>query len=207
MCLSFRILLLFSLILLLSTNEGYKNNTQIYQANMPPKDRPHEMQFKPCHDYSKGSHRGIPVELKGTNNYKLERHHIRNPGTGVYSSFLNKYGIRNFDEFFHAPICEEEYTFQDINSLGDRIIPLDDATQARLGMSETTDDIIENEILLDSKGVRNPDYKYVRAGYIGNKLTYPDKLTKLMVESHDSHNTENLQHRLDDRLYGNDIQL
>jgi hypothetical protein len=207
MCLSFKILLLFSLILLLTTNEGYKNNTEIYQANMPPPDRPHEIQFKACHDYSTGDHRGFPVELKGSNNYKLERHHIRNPGTGVYSSFLNTYDIRNFDEFFHAPICEKEYTFQDINSLSNRVIPLDDATQSRLGMNETLNDIIERENQLDSRGVRNPDYKYVRAGYIGNKLTYPDDLTKLLVKNHESHNDQNLQHRLDERLYGNDIQL
>lgn len=206
MCISFKILLILSLLLFINNYEGYQNNTELYQANMPPLNRPHELQFMPCHDYSKGSHRGIPVELKGTNNYKLEKHHIRNPGTGVYSSFLNTYGIRNFDEFFHAPLCEDEFTFQNINSLGNRMIPLDNATQQRLGMNETMDDIIEREKQLDSKGVRNPHYKYVRAGYIGNKLTYPDELTKIMVESHASHNEENLQHRLDDNLYGNDIK-
>ena len=207
MCLSFKVLLLVALLILINNYEGYENDTQTYQANMPPPDRPHEIQFKPCHDYSKGSHRGIPVELKGTNNYKLERHHIRHPGKGVYSSFLNTYGIRNFDEFFHAPICEEEYRFQNINSLGKRIIPLDIPTQRKMGINETIDDIIDIEKQLDSKGVRNPHYKYVRAGYIGNKITYPDELTKLLVKTHQSHDTENLQHRLDDSLYGNDIKL
>ena len=76
-----------------------------------------------------------------------------------------------------------------------------------MGINETIDDIIEREKQLDSKGVRNPHYKYVRAGYIGNKLTYPDELTKLLVKTHQSHDTENLQHRLDDSLYGNDIKL
>ena len=63
----------------------------------------------------------------------------------MYSSFLNTYGIRNFDEFFHAPICEDEFTFQNINSLN-RIIPLDNPTQQRLGINETMDDVLKRKL-------------------------------------------------------------
>lgn len=205
MCTSFKILLILSLLLFINNYEGYKNNSEIYQANMPPPDKPHEIQFKACRDHSEVVHRGVPVKLKGTNNYKLEKHKIRSPGKGVYSSFLNTYGIRNFDEFFHAPICEDDYRFYDINSTENRMITMDTSTQQRLGINTTTDEILENEKRMDSIGVRNPYYYYVTPEYIGNKITYSDDLTKLLVDSHESHNEENLQHRLDDRLYGNDI--
>ena len=60
---------------------------------MPPPDRPDEIQFMACHDYSSNTN-------LGNNNFKLNSHKIGNPLLGNYSSFLDAYGIRNYDEFF-----------------------------------------------------------------------------------------------------------
>ena len=181
MCIWKYILPMLLLLFLINRYEGYQNN-------MPPADRPDEIQFKVCHDYSSNDN-------LGNNNYKLHNHHIGNPLHGTYSSFLDTYGIRNYDEFFHAPLCESEYSFKDIRSLDNRLIPEFHDTDIH--------DIYEDEDKLDKIHTRNPNFVYVNPEYIGNKLLYPKHINTKFLKNHKSHDTENLQHRLDTSLYDN----
>ena len=169
-----------------------------YQNNQPPPDRPDELQFMACHD-----NRVIPfdnqdVTLLGNNNYKLHKHNIGMPASGVYSSFIDTYGIRNYDEFFHAPICEQPYDFSPIQSLQHRPIP--DSTD------EDIETIYAEERAIDEYSIRDPHHVYVDPEYIGNQVLYPKHINKIFLQNHHSHNTEIMQHRMDRGLYGNDIK-
>lgn len=185
MCIWKLILPILLLLLLSNINEGYQNNS-------PPSDRPDEIQFMACHDYSSNTN-------LGNNNFKLNSHKIGEPLSGNYSSFLDAYGIRNYDEFFHAPICENDniLNFEAINSLEFREIP--DSTDLNIK------DIYKEEIILDRYGTKDPNYLYVNPKFIGNKLLYPNKIIDKFLMSHKTHETETLQHRMDKSLYGNDI--
>jgi len=187
MCIRRYILPLLLLLLLLFIVDQYEG----YQNNMPPSDRPDEIRFKVCHDY--GSNDNI-----GNNNYKLQQHHIGKPLQGAYSSFLDAYDIRNYDEFFHAPLCESEYSFKNIQTLDNRLIP--DSTDINI---DGIDAIYKNEVDLDKVHLRDPNYVNVNPEYIGNKLLYPMNINKIFLKNHKSHDTENLQHRLDPRLHNN----
>jgi hypothetical protein len=181
------ILPLLLLFFLINQGEGYQNNT-------PPADRPDEIRFKVCHDYSSNDN-------LGNNNYKLHKHHIGNPLQGTYSSFLDTYDIRNYDEFFHAPLCESEYNFANIQSLDNRLIP--DSIDKSVDDIYDIYDIYEEEVNLDKVHTRDPNFVYVNPEYIGNKLLYPRHINKIFLKNHKSHDTENLQHRLDSSLYDN----
>ncbi len=105
------ILILIIIILLCQCDkEGYMNNDI-------PKDKPDDRQFYACHDYSELSNRGVKSSTMGNNNYKVKHHGVAEPLEGVYTSFLDIYGIRKYDELFHAPICEGKYHFKDISSV------------------------------------------------------------------------------------------
>ena len=168
------------------------NITEGYQNNMPPPNRPDEIQFMTCHDYSSNTN-------LGNNNFKLNNHKIGNPLSGNYSFFLDAYGIRNYDEFFHAPICEKDdrYNFEAINSLDFREIP--DSTDLN------KEEIYKEEIELDKFLIKDPNYLFVNPKFIGNKILYPELVNEKYLMSHKTHETETLQHRMDKSLYGNDI--
>ena len=179
------ILPILLLLLICNLTEGYQNNT-------PSPNRPDELHFLPCHDYSNDNN-------LGNNNYKLINRKIIMPLEGVYSKFIDAYDIRNYDEYFHAPICGKNarYNFEAINSLGFREIP--DSTDLN------KDDIYSKEVELDKYGVKDPNYLYVNPSFIGNRLIYPESINEKYLNSHKTHETETLQHRMDESLYGNDI--
>ena len=133
------IILCFLLVRLSCIKEGYFNN-------QPPTARPDDIQFYACHDYSNNDN-------LGNNNYKIKKHGIGEPLQGVYSHFLNKYELRNYDEIFHAPICETQYNFTDINELNNReILDEDDILRK--------DEIKEDEAEYDKNGIKDPLYLY-----------------------------------------------
>ena len=185
MCIWKFVLPVLLLLLICNITEGYQNNT-------PPQDRPDEIQFMACHDFSSSSN-------LGNNNYKLNSHKIGTPLTGTYSSFLDEYGIRSYDEFFHAPICEKDdnFNFEAINSLDFREIP--DSTDINI------EDIYKEEIKLDKYLTKDANYHYVNPKFIGNKILYPELVNNKFLKSHKTHDTETLLHRMDKSLYGNDI--
>lgn len=183
MCIN--ILLLLLLLSLIISVEGYQNNT-------PPPDRPDELQFISCHDFSNN-------ENYGNNNYLLRRNRLDTPLTGNYSSFLDIYGIRNYDEFFHSPICQqqEQYNFERIGNLEFREIA------DTVGADEllSIDDVYNEEIELDESTIRDPNYVYVNPQYIANTLLYNKEINDTFLRNHRSHDAENLLHRLDPVIY------
>lgn len=168
------------------------NITEGYQNNKPLPDRPDELHFLPCHDYSSKTN-------LGNNNYKLINRRIIMPLEGVYSKFLDTYGIQNYDEYFHSPICgkNDRYNFEAIKSLDFREIP--DSTDLN------KEEIYKEEIELDKFLIKDPNYLYINPKFIGNKILYPELVNENYLMSHKTHETETLQHRMDKSLYGNDI--
>ena len=161
--------------------EGYQV-TEGYMDNRPPSDRPDDIQFYACHDYSNSDN-------LGNTNYKLHTHDIQPPLQGTYSHFLNTYKLRNYDELFHSPICQGEYNFETVSGLGFREI-VD-------SLDEDREDLLTNERLLDLYNIKDPHYVYVNPEYIGNTLIYPENINELFLKNHRSHDAENLSHRLD----------
>ena len=81
-------------------NPLFNNLIEGYQNNKPPPDRPDELQFLACSDNNKVNFGNREIEFVGNNNYKLKQRHIGQPLVGTYTSFIDTYGIRNYDEFF-----------------------------------------------------------------------------------------------------------
>ncbi len=176
-----------SFILFLCMTTLYIYNREGYQNNQPPPDIPDDLQFRACHDYSN------PNNL-GNTNYLLRRHGVGEPQQGPYSKFLDTYHIRTYDDYFHSPICQENYQFTTTN-LNGRLIPdsLDTETERN--------ELYELERQLDERGLHNPDYLYSNPEYIQNKVLYNDHINQTFLRNHRSHDEDNLHHRLDPSLY------
>lgn len=171
---------LFLILLICTTpTEGYTNN--ISNPTIPD-----DSQFYACHDYSS--------ENLGTHNYKLKKHSIGKPLKGPYSYFLDVYGIRNYDEIYHAPICEEKYSFKGISSA---YPPTDIIDHEDLLIQ---DKLLSKEKEFNENSIIDPHYVYRNPNYIGNKITYSDEINELFLQNHPTHETETLLHRLDHRI-------
>ena len=164
----FIIVLVLLLLCITKEKEGYQNND--HNA-----DKPDDKQFYACHDYSH--------DIPGTTNYKVKSHGIGKPLQGVYSQFLNTYGLRNFDEIFHSPICDGNYRFDNIDDLTVR--PIIDATDAK-----DEEKLVDNEKKLDELGLHNPMYLHGNPQHIGNKITYSDKINELFIKTHHTHDDD-----------------
>tara|TARA_B100000424_G_C22731592_1_gene396650 strand:+ start:145 stop:687 length:543 start_codon:yes stop_codon:yes gene_type:complete len=174
-CLLLFIILLFILHSLTPhKHEGYINN------KVDP-DHPDPTQFYACHDHSNKNVRF------GNNNYKVKKHSIKEPQKGPYSAFLDVYDLRNYDEVFHAPICEKKYSFDDIHNLDEfrPIIDHDDALQE--------DKLLKEEEELDNNAIKDPFYPYYNPNHIQNKILYSDEINKVFLRNHLSH-VEELKH-------------
>ena len=154
--------------------------------NQVPPNKPDDLQFYACHDYS--SNKNL-----GNNNYKLKKHGISAPLHGTYSYFLDIYGIRNYDEIFHAPICESKHNFKGINNLNTpEILDHEDLLKE--------DELLRREEIYDKNAVKDPYYLFGHPGYIGNKLTYSKRINDLFLSNHRSKDIENMLHRLDKNI-------
>ena len=102
--------------------------------------------------------------------------------------------MRQYDEYFHSPICQENYQFSTSN-LNGRLIPdsLDTETERN--------EMYELEQQLDERGLHNPDYVYSNPEYIQNTLLYNEHINQTFLKNHRSHDEDNLHHRLDPSLY------
>jgi hypothetical protein len=175
------ICILILVSLLMSTNEGYQNNKI-------PSDRPDDLQFYACHDYNPIEFEGQDIELHGNNNYKETNHSIGEPKQGVYSDFLNIYKLRNYNEIFHAPICENKYNFNTINSLH----------TPNLLMNDNDENILKVEEEFDKNNIKDPFYVYGNPNYIENKLLYSSEINELFLSNHDSQTNGQWTSRLND---------
>ena len=95
--------------------------------------------------------------------------------------------MRNYDEVFHAPICEKKYSFDDIHNLDEfrPIIDHDDALQE--------DKLLKEEEELDNNAIKDPFYSYYNPNHIQNKILYSDEINKVFLRNHLSH-VEELKH-------------
>jgi len=177
---SLLIIILLTTILCLLVN-SYKQEG--YQNNRPSQDTPDDTQFYACHDHSTTSN-------LGNNNYKLKKHGIGAPQQGPYSYFLDTYKIRNYDEIFHAPICESKYNFSHISNLSaPEIIDHEDLLKE--------DKLLKIEETYDENAIKDPYYLYGNPNYIGNKLIYSKEINGLFLSNHRSNDSEHMLHRLD----------
>jgi len=141
-------------------------------VNQPPPNKPDDLQFYACHDYS--SNKNL-----GNNNYKLKKHGISEPLQGTYSYFLNTYDIRNYDEIFHAPICEQHNNFRGINNLNTpEILDHEDLLKE--------DELLKKEEIYDRNAVKDPYYLFGHPSYVGNKLIYSKGINDLFLSNHSS---------------------
>tara|TARA_Y100000389_G_C17392980_1_gene480949 strand:- start:152 stop:700 length:549 start_codon:yes stop_codon:yes gene_type:complete len=166
------VILLISLFIYISCSyckEGF--------INKPYKDKPDDLQFHACHDYSSNQN-------LGNNNYKLKRHGVVEPQQGAYSSFLDIYKLRNYDEIFHSPICESEYNFKDIQNL-----KTPEILEYRDALNEKSMLKLEEEY--ERNSIKDPYYSYVSPQFIGNKLTYSDNAIKMFLNTHHSQKDDN----------------
>lgn len=183
----YKIAFLFILLILFIpnnkvTNEGYQNNAR-------PPDRPDDKQFYACHDYNPVEFEGDSIELKGNNNYKIIHNEIGIPLQGGYSHFLNTYELRNFEEIFHAPICEGQFNFNNVSSI---------ESPSSLLMMENDQEILKLEADFDENNLKNPMYIYGNPKYIANKLIYNNEINELFLTNHRSRGDGQWISRLDD---------
>jgi len=150
----------------------FKGVTEPYVNNKANPDYPDDIQFYACHD-SDNEHITF-----GQNNYKLKKHAIKEPQKGPYSAFLDVYRLRNYDEVFHAPICEKHYSFKDIHNL-DEFRPIIDEMD-----SEDMDELLREEETLDMNAIKDPFYSYYNPKHIQNKILYSDEINKVFLQNH-----------------------
>lgn len=200
-------LLLFLLLLILfcqKTQENYTNiNTQIYERNQPRKNKPDSKQFYSCRKEAEASP-GYPFERYPNSNYRVKTNEVKTPLKGTFSAFLDVHKIRNYNHFYHSPICEddpgkESYNFNtDINSQF-RLIP-------GAFPEENINEIYAEELEKDSHDLRNPHYSYSDPEYIQNKIIYDDNIQEIFLKIKrelPKHHEDN-RHLIHDHQYGND---
>jgi len=166
------------LLLLIGIIVSFRDTIEPYINNKVNPDHPDNIQFYACHDYD---NKHITF---GQNNYKLKKHSIKEPQKGPYSAFLDVYGLRNYDEVYHAPICEKHYSFKDIHNL-DEFRPIIDEKD-----SEKMDELLRDEEELDKNGIKDPLYPYYNPNYIQNKILYSDEINKVFLQTHYLHDDE-----------------
>ena len=169
---------LFLLILLVIFINVTWKVKESYVNNKVNPDHPDDIQFYACHDYD---NKQISF---GQNNYKLKKHGIREPQKGPYSAFLDVYGLRNYDEVYHAPICEKHYSFKDVHNLDGFRPILDDDDALEM------DKLILEEEELDKNAIKDPFYSYYNPNYIQNKILYSDEVNKVFLQNHYLHEDE-----------------
>lgn len=162
------------------TQENYTNmNTQIYERNKTNPNEPDSKQFYACRQEVE-SYPGYPFKRYPNSNFRVKTNMVKAPLKGTFSAFLDVHKIRNYDHFYHAPICEddpgkESYDFNtDINSQF-RLIP-------GAFPEEDINVIYEEELEKDSHDLRNPYYSYSDPEYIQNKILYDDEIQNIFLK-------------------------
>ena len=175
------LILLFFLLFIFcqNTTENYINpTTQIYERNLANKDKPDDTQFYGCRQEVETSP-NYPFKRFPNSNYRVKTNQVSLPLKGAFSAFLDVLKIRNYNHFYHAPICEddpgkESYNFNtDIDSQF-RLIPgafPEEDINALYG--------IEKE--KDSHDLRNPFYYYSDTENIERPILYEPELQDMFL--------------------------
>jgi len=172
-----------------STKEGYLN---IYERNKTNPNEPDSKQFYACRQEVE-SYPGYPFKRYPNSNFRVKTNMVKAPLKGTFSAFLDVHKIRNYDHFYHAPICEddpgkESYDFNTDISSQFRLIP-------GAFPEEDISVIYEEELEKDSHDLRNPHYSYSDPEHIQNKILYDDEIQDIFLRI----KLEQPKHHEDDR--------
>lgn len=109
------LILIFYLVLKCSNKEGfyssfYNKFTNIHSTNLnTDNEYPDRTIFYPVANHNIVKIGNNEKELYGNFNYKIVKNTIKEPQHGVYSSFLDVNKLRNYDNFYHAPITDKRF--------------------------------------------------------------------------------------------------
>lgn len=167
-------LLILFIIILSYNSEGYINH--IYDSNMIRSNGPDDTQYYACRQDKFSP--GYPFQKYPNSNYRIKKNMVGIPQKGAFSAFLDSHNIRNYDHFYHAPICEDDNESYDFNTNIDsqfRLIP-------GAFPEENIQEIYKEETKKDLHDLRNPYYIYGNPEYIGNKIIYNNDIQNLFIK-------------------------
>lgn len=196
------LLLIFLFLFFCHTNkENYTNmNTQIYERNKTNPNEPDSKQFYACRKEAEASP-GYPFKRYPNSNFRVKTNMVKAPLKGTFSAFLDVHKIRNYDHFYHAPICEddpgkESYNFETNIDSQFRLIP-------GAFPEEDINEIYAEELEKDSHDLRNPHYSYSDPEHIQNKILYDDEIQDifLRIKLEQPKHHEDSRHLIHDHQY------
>ena len=163
------------LLLLISRDRTCENYENIYESNKVLADQPDDKQFYACRQEKFTGDKDYPYEQYPNSNFRVITNQVSKPLKGTYSAFLDVNKIRTYDHFYHAPICENTFSFDtDINS------------QFRLIPGPFTEEdkslLYEQELQKDSHDLRNPYFFYGNPKFIQNKIIYDDQINDMFIK-------------------------
>ena len=190
------ILLLIIIVvgILMIKKDGYQNNVG-YMKNISTNEYPDDTVFYACNEKVELEecdgldeencelnrncifNEGICQGKRFPNtHYRVINNSIKEPLEGTFSAFLDVYGLRNYNHFYHAPICEDTYNFvSDFENQDRQIIQEEDEITG----------LLEREKLLDEKIPKDYKFNYESAEYNGNRILYSGKLQNKFLEVKD----------------------
>ncbi len=158
---------LFFLLLIIFNIENYENNNV-------RSDRPDDKQYYACRSKKFTNDPDYPFQEYPDSNYRVVRNSVNKPLKGTYSAFLDTNKIRTYNHFYHSPICENDYSFDNDIDSQFRLIP-------GAFPEEDISLIYETEKNKDSKGVRDPYYLYGNPKFIENQVLYDEELQDMFI--------------------------
>ena len=163
------------LLLLISGDRTCENYENIYESNKVLADQPDDKQFYACRQEKFTGDKDYPYEQYPNSNFRVITNQVSKPLKGTYSAFLDVNKIRTYDHFYHAPICENTFSFDtDINSQF-RLIP-------GAFTEEDKSLLYEQELQKDSHDLRNPYFFYGNPKFIQNKIIYDDEINDMFIK-------------------------
>ena len=181
-------------LIMINKKDGYQNNVG-YMKNMSTNEYPDDTVFYACNEKVELEecdgldedncelnrncifNEGICQAKRFPNtHYRVINNSIKEPLDGTFSAFLDVYGLRNYNHFYHAPICEDTYNFvSDFENQDRQIIQEQDEITG----------LLEEEKLLDEKMPKDYKFNYESAEYNGNRILYTGKLQNKFLEVKD----------------------
>ena len=167
----FIIIMIF--LLFYNSNINIENYINSYQNNKTLSNEPDDKQFYFCSHSKFKNDIDYPFEEYPNSNYKVKINSIKKPLKGTFSSFIDIHKLRSYDHFYHAPICEDTYSFNNnIRSQFRSIIQADDDISL----------LLEEEKNKDSYGLNNPYFLYGNPQFIQNKILYDNDIQKNFLD-------------------------
>jgi len=172
---TYQLLFIFFIFIVFLCNFNKENYENIHEKNEVLSDEPDDKQFYACDHEKFNNDPDFPFERYPNSNYRVKENQVRKPLQGTFSAFMDINKIRTYDHFYHAPICENTYSFDtDINSQF-RLIP-------GAFPEEDISVIYEEEKRKDSHDLRNPYYFYGNPKFIENTILYENDIKDMFLK-------------------------